>query len=138
MPRRFRPRRNCPTASSRDSIEFIKSAGDSPFLLWTSFPEPHNPYQVPKPYFDMFPPDAVPPRACGPEVLKSKGFKWEWLYALEDNTYPGFDGYWRRTKSNYLGMLRLIDDQIARLGHLEHAATWRTPSWSTSSTTATI
>lgn len=98
-----------------DSIEFIKSAGDSPFLLWTSFPEPHNPYQVPKPYFDMFPPDKVPPRACGPEVLKSKGFKWEWLYALEDHTYPGCDSYWRRTKSNYLGMLRLIDDQIARL-----------------------
>jgi arylsulfatase A-like enzyme len=98
-----------------DAIEFTKSAGDDPFLLWVSFPEPHNPYQVPKPYFDMFPPDKVPARTCGPEVLKSKGFKWQWLRALEDYTYPGYDNYWRRTKSNYLGMLRLIDDQIDRL-----------------------
>lgn len=98
-----------------DSIEFMEKAGDSPFLLWTSFPEPHNPYQVPKPYFDMYPPESVPQRACGPEVLKSKGFKWEWLHGLENATYPGVDTRWRRTRSNYLGMLRLIDDQLARL-----------------------
>jgi arylsulfatase A-like enzyme len=98
-----------------DAIEFIQSAGDNPYALWVSFPEPHNPYQVPKPYFDMFPPESVPPRTVGPEVLKSKGFKWEWLRKLEEETYPGYDSHWRRTRSNYLGMLRLIDDQIDRL-----------------------
>jgi len=105
-----------------DAIEFIQGAGGNPFALWVSFPEPHNPYQVPKPYFDMFPPGEVPGRAAGPEALERKGFKWRWLGQLEEATYPGYDNTWRRTKSNYLGMLRLIDDQLARLvAHLERA-----------------
>ena len=98
-----------------EALEFLRGAGTNPFLLWVSFPEPHNPYQVPKPYFDMFPPDRVPGRAAGPEVLARKGFKWQWLGLLQEHTYPGYDRHWRRTKSNYLGMLRLIDDQLARL-----------------------
>jgi arylsulfatase A-like enzyme len=103
-----------------DAIEFIRGSAGQPFAMWVSFPEPHNPYQVSKPYFDLFPPDAIPARTVGPEVLKSKGFKWEWLRALEERTYPGYDRNWRRTRSNYLGMLRLIDDQLNRLmQHLE-------------------
>jgi arylsulfatase A-like enzyme len=103
-----------------NAIEFVEGSGDQPFALWVSFPEPHNPYQVPKPYFDMFPPESVPPRDVGPEALAKKGFKWQWLRQLEERTYPGYESRWRRTRSNYLGMLRLIDDQVARLiGHLE-------------------
>ena len=103
-----------------NAMEFMSGAGDQPFALWVSFAEPHNPYQVPRPYFDMFPPDAVPPRDVGPEVLESKGFAWRWLQGLEERTYPGYQNRWRRTRSNYLGMLRLIDDQVARLlGHLD-------------------
>ena len=103
-----------------DAIEFIASAGSQPFALWVSFPEPHNPYQVPKPYFDMFPPDKVPPRAVGPEARAAKPYKWKWLGDLENRVYPDHEQNWRRTRSNYLGMLRLIDDQLARLvGHLE-------------------
>jgi arylsulfatase A-like enzyme len=104
-----------PHRIASDAIEFVRSAGNRPFALWVSFPEPHNPYQVPRPYFDMFPPQSVPARTVGPEALKSKGFKWEWLGRLEEQTYPGYDKYWRRTRSNYLGMLRLIDDQVNRL-----------------------
>jgi arylsulfatase A-like enzyme len=105
-----------------DAIDFTREASGRPFALWVSFPEPHNPYQVPKPYFDMFPPESVPARAAGPEVLARKGFKWELLGRLEEQTYPGYDRHWRRTKSNYLGMVRLIDDQVGRLvRHLEES-----------------
>ena len=31
-----------------------------PFFVWLSFAEPHNPFQVPEPYFDMFPPESLP------------------------------------------------------------------------------
>ena len=107
-----------------NAIEFVQGAANQPFALWLSFPEPHNPYEVPKPYFDMFAPEALPPRTVGPEALKSKGFKWQWLRQLEESTYPGYDTHWRRTKSNYLGMLRLIDDQIDRfIRHLEASGT---------------
>lgn len=103
-----------------DAIEFIDKSGEQPFAMWVSFPEPHNPYQLPKPYFDLFPPSTVPERAAGPSALDKKDFKWQWLRKLEESTYPGNDQNWRRTRSNYLGMLRLIDDQVGRLTqHLE-------------------
>jgi arylsulfatase A-like enzyme len=103
-----------------DSIDFIQSSGNQPFALWVSFPEPHNPYQVSEPYFSLFPPEQVPHRKVGPEALDKKGFKWHWLRGLEEDASPGYDSEWRRTRSNYLGMLRLIDDQIKRLmGFLE-------------------
>jgi arylsulfatase A-like enzyme len=50
-----------------DAIEFITNAGEQPFALWISIPLPHDPYQVPAPYFDMFPPSALPARR---QVLK--------------------------------------------------------------------
>jgi arylsulfatase A-like enzyme len=103
-----------------NAIEFVDGTRDQPFALWVSFPEPHNPYQVPKPYFDMFPPASLAPRAVGPDALAAKGWKWQYLRKLEEETYPGYDEQWRRTRSNYLGMLRLIDDQVDRLlRHLE-------------------
>jgi arylsulfatase A-like enzyme len=98
-----------------NAIEFIEGAGKQPFALWVSFPEPHNPYQVPKPYFDMFPPASVPARTVGPEARAGLGYKWQWLGQLENRTYPDHEQNWRRTRSNYLGMLRLIDDQVNRL-----------------------
>jgi arylsulfatase A-like enzyme len=105
-----------------DAIEFVQGSRSQPFALWVSFPEPHNPYQVPKPYFDMFPPDKVPARAVGPEALQARGFKWQWLRKLQESTYPDFDANWRRTRSNYLGLMRLIDDQIDRLvRHLDES-----------------
>ena len=97
-----------------DAIEFIDLAGDQPFILQVGFPEPHDPEQVPKPYWDMFPPESVPGRCAGPEALKDLGFRAQWLYGLENSSYPS-EKYWRRYKSNYLGMLRLLDDQLTRL-----------------------
>ena len=114
-PTPFPPEAQYPHRIVSNAIEFIEQSGTQPFALWVSFAEPHNPYQAPKPYFDMFPPDAVPPLAVGPEARKSKGFKWEWLAQLEKDTYPDYENDWRRTRSNYLGMLRLIDDQVDRL-----------------------
>lgn len=98
-----------------DACEFIGEKPEQPFALWVSFPEPHNPYQVSEPYFSLFPPEKVPTRQVGPEVLAGKGYKWQWLRGLEEDANPGYDSLWRRTRSNYLGMLRLIDDQVGRL-----------------------
>ena len=97
-----------------DSIEFIDQSGSQPFILQVGFAAPHDPEQVPKPYWDMYPPDAVPDRCAGPEVLKDLGYRAQWLYGLSNSSYPS-EKHWRRYKSNYLGSLRLIDDQLARL-----------------------
>ena len=97
-----------------NAIEFVQQSEGKPFFLWLSFPEPHNPYQVPGPYFDLFPPDSFPERVAGPESLAVKPFKWKWLHKLEEHFHPGYDKQWRRLRSNYCGMLRLIDDQLKR------------------------
>lgn len=97
-----------------DAIDFIEGCGDKPFMLQVGFSEPHDPEQVPAPYWNMFPPESVPPRCAGPEVLPKLGFRAQWEYQHQE---VGFhtEEIWRRYKSNYLGMLRLIDDQLARL-----------------------
>jgi arylsulfatase A-like enzyme len=102
-----------------DAIDFIDQCGSAPFILQVGFPEPHDPEQVPKPYWDMFPPDALPERCAGPEALKHLGFRAQWLYGLENSSFAS-EKNWRRYNSNYFGMLRLLDDQLARLHrHLE-------------------
>jgi len=99
----------------------VGGAGDArPFFLWLSFPEPHNPYQVPEPYYSLFPEHEIPERAAGPEAIESKGPKWRWMRNLIESKLPGYDEHWRRYRANYCGMLRLIDDQIRRfVSHLE-------------------
>jgi arylsulfatase A-like enzyme len=97
------------------AIEFLEKFGSQPFVLEVSFPEPHAPEQVPKPYWDMYPPEQVPERRAGPEALKDKRFIWNWMRGLQERYYPGYDQRWRRYVSNYLGSVRMVDDQLTRL-----------------------
>jgi len=109
----------------RDAIDFVDSRStENPFFLWLSFPEPHNPYQVPEPYFSLFPEESVPDRIAGPEALEQKtgplGEKWRWERQIIENSNPGYDAHWRRYRASYCGMMRLIDDQLRRfVDHLE-------------------
>ncbi|NED99561.1 sulfatase-like hydrolase/transferase [Phytoactinopolyspora halotolerans] len=91
---------------------------DKPFFSWVSFPEPHNPFQVPEPYFSLFGEEQIPERGGGPEAAYAKGGMFEWLRELIEEKRPGYDEFWRRYRANYCGMLRLLDDQIRRL--VEH------------------
>lgn len=104
----------------RDAITRVDSLDGHPFFLWLSFPEPHNPYQIPEPYFSLFPEDQMPERIAGPEAAEEKGGAWRWLRRLIERKRPGYDDGWRRYRANYCGMLRLIDDQVRRfVDHLE-------------------
>ncbi|NMB42485.1 MAG: sulfatase-like hydrolase/transferase [Firmicutes bacterium] len=97
-----------------DTIDWLGSCGSQPFTLWMSLSEPHNPYQVPEPYFDMFPADTMPP-VDDAEILESKSYPWRFSKKLIEKHYPNRRDLIARYRSNYLGMLRLIDDQILRL-----------------------
>jgi arylsulfatase A-like enzyme len=97
-----------------DAMDFIRDSGEQPWILQVGFSEPHDPEQVPKPYWDMFPPDQVPPRCAGPEVLAQLGYRAQWEFGHQEAGFAT-EEVWRRYKSNYLGMLRLLDDQLSRL-----------------------
>ena len=99
----------------RDAIAHIDSRDkDRPFFLWLSFPEPHNLYQVPEPYFSLFPEDEIPaPLTCAGDGA-GKGPKWRWMQHLIESKRPGYRQAWCRYRANYCGMIRLIDDQVKR------------------------
>lgn len=99
-------------------FNFIDSTeSNTPFFCWLSFAEPHNPYQVPHPYYDMFPPESLPELVATPEEIGQKGERFTWMKEAWERVIPEAD-YTRRLnrwRSNYHGMLRLIDDQFHRL-----------------------
>jgi len=105
-----------PYRNVRDTFEFIDSLQkDQPFFVWLSMAEPHNPSQVPEPYFDMFPPESLP-AITGKEALAGKSRRFKILRSVwEEVLGDKIDYRISRTRSNYYGMLRLIDDQFARL-----------------------
>ena len=91
-----------------------RAAAAQPFFLWLSFPEPHNPYQVPEPYYSLFPPESLPPTLTDESALATKGFKYEWCRHSFEKAFPDFAEHLPRARANYLGLLRLLDDQIKR------------------------
>ena len=105
----------------RDAIQVVEARDEEkPFFLWLSFPEPHNPYQVPEPYFSLFGEQTMPAPVATPEEGARKGPKWRWMQRLIEEKRPGYREDWRRYRANYCGMIRLIDDQIQRfVAHLE-------------------
>ena len=87
-----------------------------PFFCWVSMAEPHNPYQVPHPYFDMFPPESLPPLRTSASDIEGKDPKFAFARKSWERVYgDDLEKRYLRDRSNYLGMLRLIDDQLRRL-----------------------
>ena len=104
-----------PYRNVSSALRFIDSSADSPFFIWLSFAEPHNPYQVPYPYYDMFRPDELPALESETIDLAEKGHRFVWLKNQWDIILGDDKARIARMRSNYLGMLRLIDDQLGRL-----------------------
>jgi len=103
-----------PYRAVRDAMGWTDSVKGGPFFLWLSFAEPHNPYQVPEPYFSMFPPESLPPTRSSADAWQERGFKYRFTKELGRTGFPDYDEQVPRARANYLGMLRLIDDQVKR------------------------
>jgi arylsulfatase A-like enzyme len=103
-----------PYRAVTDATRWIEEVGDRPFFLWLSFAEPHNPYQVPEPYFSMFPVESLPPTLSDERALAGKGFKYQFTWELGHRGFADYDQQRPRARANYMGMLRLIDDQVRR------------------------
>lgn len=97
------------------ALAWAEQQKDSAFFMWVSMPEPHNPYQISEPYFSMFSPEKIPATLTSRNDLSKKGNKYEILAELEDTACPNLAEDLPRLRGNYLGMLRLIDDQTKRL-----------------------
>ncbi len=97
-----------------DASQWINSVSDKPFLMWFSIAEPHNPYQTCEPYYSMFPPDKLPEMRSSARDLKTKGEEYELLAEMMEQGHAGYQKNLQRLRSVYHGMMRMIDDQLAR------------------------
>lgn len=95
------------------AVRFLANAPDEPFYLFLGFDPPHNPYQVPEPYFSLFDVGDVPPAL--PRDTQHRPFAWQHLRRMIEHFVDDPDGQIPRYRANYCGMLRLLDDQLARL-----------------------
>lgn len=44
---------------SGQTVRFLEEFGDEPFALWVSYPDPHEPWEAPRQYAEMFPPEKI-------------------------------------------------------------------------------
>lgn len=103
-----------PYRAVSDAMAWIEGLDKRPFFLWLTFAEPHNPYQVPEPYYSMFPVETLPPTRSDERALTGKGFKYQFIWELGHLGFADYDAQRPRARANYFGMLRLIDDQVER------------------------
>lgn len=96
-----------------EATEWIKDVKDQPFMLWLSFAEPHNPYQTCEPYFSMFR-DKLPSLQTSAKDRRIKGERYETLAEMMELGHVGYSQQLDELHSIYLGMMRMIDDQIRR------------------------
>lgn len=110
-----------------EAIRWLDTArhGDRSFL-WLSLPEPHVPYQVPEPYFSTYAPDRIPPAATSLAELDGRDIAWRYAGRLARLSGEAEPVVLERARANYIGMLRLLDDQVARLvDHLQSRGSLR-------------
>ncbi len=97
-----------------EAISYVTSVRDrdAPFFLWFSIPDPHTPYQVSEPYASMYDPDAI----LSPIVDSLDGKPERQKVAhYQDHNHRYDDAHFRQLRAIHYGMIRQIDDNLARL-----------------------
>lgn len=87
-------------------------ASGRPFFLHLAYDDPHPPYFVPRPYDTMYDPDSLTlPEAGDPNDLPA----WQAKARKDVGTALGSEADFRKVLAVYYGMIRYIDDEMARL-----------------------
>jgi arylsulfatase A-like enzyme len=92
------------------------SGGPDPFALWVSFPDPHEPYEAPRRYVDMFPPeDVVMPPQRTDEYTDGTAPERNRVLAKIMRQTDDSEDHRRGVVSVYQAMTRFVDDGITRI-----------------------
>jgi choline-sulfatase len=96
------------------TVRFLEERDDEPFALWVSFPDPHEPYEAPRRYADLFTPERIelPPWREGEfaDAPERNRVVHEILGIEED---PLEDVY--GVLAAYYGMVRFLDDGVGQI-----------------------
>jgi len=102
------------------AVEFIRRPRTSPFFYVVSYPDPHPPFTVEPKYASMFPKESMElPETfhqknlpIWAEKMRQQDIKWEHLSSEDD---PRREEIFREWKSQYLGEIKCIDDNVGRI-----------------------
>jgi arylsulfatase A-like enzyme len=106
------------------AIDYIRARdARRPFFIWCSFPDPHHPFAAPRPWCDMYDPNAItfkparrdgeidelPPyfRACYEGHQVTSGLEWD-MRTVTDEHY-------RETLAHTYGMVSMVDHNVGRV-----------------------
>ena len=108
-----------------ESIKWLDRQNNNSFFLWLSIVEPHPPYHVPDPYFSMFDNDKNTPPFTEKSNIAGRTQRLDVLndlfeYSLTKKASDK-NTYLKRIRRNYLGMIRMVDDQVKKF--VEHLKT---------------
>ncbi len=116
------------------AVSFIERA-NTPFFLFVSFPDPHHPFQAPKPYCDRYDPtdmpmprvvpgelDRMPPYYLNLSYSSGKGFMQSY-WGSPDDSEQGFllqtnglsETTMRKAIALTYGMIEMIDNCVGRI-----------------------
>jgi arylsulfatase A-like enzyme len=92
------------------------STNPDPFALWVSFPDPHEPFEAPRRYADMFPPeDVVMPPQRTEEYSDDTSPERNRVLAKMMRQTDDSEEHRRGVVSVYQAMTRFVDDGIGRI-----------------------
>lgn len=105
-----------------ETVKYLEGVGEEPFFCWASFNSPHDPYDPPAQYADMYRNAPIPEPIGGLGELEGKpAYQRRLLDFFRDNPLY-FTDYrritpeaLRRSRQYYLAGVSLIDDQISRM-----------------------
>ena len=105
------------TPEEKETARFLNQKARGQWLEPSPIPveEQHPAKIVNETYYSMFSPDKLPVLKTSRKDLEKKGEKYRILAELEDASCPNLEQDLPRIRANYIGMIRLIDDQIKRL-----------------------
>ncbi len=101
-------------AMTNIGMNFVESCTSGrPFFLHIAYMDPHPPFFVPEPYFSMYDPAALSmPPVEGPNADKPEAHE---QTARDGGTWDSSERELRKALAVYYGMVRHLNDQVARL-----------------------
>jgi len=96
------------------TVRFLEQHRHDPFALWVSFPDPHEPYEAPRRYAELFPPEVVqlPPWREGEfDDAPERNRVLYQMMGIEDNEDADIYGL----LAAYYGMVRFLDDGVGQI-----------------------
>lgn len=97
------------------AVSYLEQHRHEPFALWVSFPDPHTPYEAPRRYVDMFPPDKIelPPWREGEfdETAPERNRVFDRMLGLAGE--PVEEIY--NVLAVYYAMVRFLDDGLGQI-----------------------